>query len=145
MDTNKKYNIIFLDYDGVISIPSDNFYENVANPDAIKYLNQLCLDFDFDLVISSSWRKYHNYKDLFYSFGIDKRIKIIGCTEINDKNRVEQIKDYIRDHKNEIDKFLILDDAYFPGELGKHHVQTPYNMGFTKNKYIEALDKIQQI
>ncbi len=144
MNTEKR-NIIFLDYDGVISTPHDNYLENIVNDESIKYLNQLCLDFDFDIVVSSSWRKYHNYIDLFYSFGIDKRIKIIGCTEINDKNRVEQIKDYIRDHKNEIDKFLILDDAYFPGELGKHAVQTPYNMGLTKNKFIEALDKIQQI
>ena len=144
MNTEKR-NIIFLDYDGVISTPHDNYLENIVNEESIKYLNQLCLDFDFDIVVSSSWRKYHNYIDLFYSFGIDKRIKIIGCTEINDKNRVEQIKDYIRDHKNEIDKFLILDDAYFPGELGKHAVQTPYNMGLTKNKFIEALDKIQQI
>ena len=144
MNTGKR-NIIFLDYDGVISTPHDNYLENIVNDESIKYLNQLCLDFDFDIVVSSSWRKYHNYIDLFYSFGIDKRIKIIGCTEINDKSRVEQIKDYIRDHKNEIDKFLILDDAYFPGELGKHAVQTPYNMGLTKNKFIEALDKIQQI
>ena len=145
MTNQEKYNIIFLDYDGVISIPSDNFYENVANPTAIKYLNQLCLDFDFSLVISSSWRKYHNYKDLFYSFGIDKRIKILGCTEINNKGKVQQVSDYIKKHYREIDKYLILDDAYFPGELGKHHVQTPFNMGFTKNKYIEALDKVQQI
>ena len=83
MATTKKHNIIFLDYDGVISIPSDNYKDNIVNEQAIKYLNQLCLDFDFSLVISSSWRKYHNYKDLFYSFGIDRRIQIIGCTEIN--------------------------------------------------------------
>ena len=145
MENQEKHNIIFLDYDGVISIPSDNFYENVANPTAIKYLNQLCLDFDFSLVISSSWRKYHNYKDLFYSFGIDKDIKILGCTEINSDNRINQIKDYLKEHEDEIDKFLILDDAYFTGNLGEHCVQCPYNMGFTKNKYIEALDKIQNI
>ena len=145
MSTNKKHNVIFLDYDGVISVPSDNFKENIVNEQAIKYLNQLCLDFDFDLVISSSWRKYPKYKDLFYSFGIDKDIKILGCTEINNKGRVEQVKDYLKEHEDEIDKYLILDDAYFPGHLGDHCVQCPPNMGFTKNKYIEALDKIQHI
>ena len=67
MSTNKKHNVIFLDYDGVISVPSDNFKENIVNEQAIKYLNQLCLDFNFDIVISSSWRKYPKYTDLFYS------------------------------------------------------------------------------
>ncbi len=145
MATTKKHNIIFLDYDGVISIPSDNYKDNIVNEQAIKYLNQLCLDFDFDLVISSSWRKYPNYKDLFYSFGIDKDIKILGCTDINSESRINQIKSYLKEHEDEIDKYLILDDAYFPGHLGEHSVQCPYNMGFTKNKYIEALDKIQNI
>lgn len=142
----KKHNIIFLDYDGVLSTPTDNFNDNVVNEEAINYVNQLCLDFGFDLVISSSWRKYPNYKELFYSFGIDRKIKILGCTELNSqKNRIEQINDYLNENMNEINKYLILDDAYFPGELGRHAVQTPYNMGFTTNKYLEALDKIQQI
>ncbi len=31
MTTTKKHNIIFLDYDGVISIPSDNYKDNIVN------------------------------------------------------------------------------------------------------------------
>ena len=111
MTTSKKHNVIFLDYDGVISIPSDNFKENIVNEQAIKYLNQLCLDFDFDLVISSSWRKYPKYKDLFYSFGIDKDIKILGCTEINNKGRVEQVRDYIKEHEHEIASWCMRRDC----------------------------------
>ena len=36
-------NVIFLDFDGVINIKSDNFSGTFENPDAIFYLNKLCL------------------------------------------------------------------------------------------------------
>lgn len=143
MKKDKKYNIIFLDYDGVINTQRDNFMDNMANEDAIKYLNKLCLENNYDLVISSSWRKYKNYIELFYNFGIDRKIKILGSLDINNKNRAEQIKDYLVMHEEEINNYIILDDAFFMGELGQHAIQTVYSMGFTENKYNEALNKIE--
>ena len=136
-----KINVVFLDFDGVLSTERSNFQDEIINQDALNNFNALCLQNDLKVVISSSWRKYEGYIDLFYSFGIDKRIDIIGSIAITGNGKAFLIKEYLKEHP-EIDKYIILDDVYLGGELNNHLVQTTYSLGFNDRKLQEALIKL---
>ena len=143
MKKDEKYNVIFLDFDGVINIKSDDFSTKLQNPDAIYYLNKLCLETNFDIVVCSSWRDHTDYKKFLYDAGLDKNIKIIGKTESFSSGREFEIKKFVKDHN--IEKYIIIDDAYLGADLTPHHVQPASRLGFTENKYKEALIKISKL
>lgn len=136
--------IIFLDYDGVINIDPKNFNGYFDNPEAIRFLNKLCKDFDFEIVVTSSWRQHPEYKNFLYDSGLHKEIHIIGGTDISNQGREFEIKNYLNDHP-EIEEYLIIDDAFLPGELCRHLVQTTFTKGFNENKYNEALLKMEAL
>ena len=135
--------IIFLDFDGVINIDTDDLKVDFQNTDAIKYLNKLCLETGFSIVVCSSWRNHMNYKEFLRASGLDERIQILGKTSNSNSGKEFEIRNFINEHK--IDKYIIIDDAYFGGDLIPHHVQTASRLGFTENKYLEALDKISKL
>ena len=139
----EKINVVFLDFDGVLSTERSNFQDEIVNIDALNNFNALCLENDLKIVISSSWRKYENYIDLFYGFGIDKHIEIIGAIPITGNGKAFLIKEYLKSHP-EIDKYLILDDVFLGNELNDHLVQTTYRLGFNDRKYQEALIKLYE-
>ena len=139
--SKEKIDVVFLDFDGVLSTERSNFRDEIVNPDAISNFNALCLENDLKVVISSSWRKYDGYIDLFYSFGIDKHIDIIGAIPITGNGKSFLIKEYLKAHP-EINRYIILDDVYLGGELNSHLVQTTYSRGFNDSKYQEALNKL---
>lgn len=143
MKKDEKYNVIFLDFDGVINIKADDFSARLENPDAIFYINKLCLETGFDIVVCSSWRDHTNYKEFLYEAGLDQSIRILGKTENFSSGREFEIKKFIQDHN--IDKFIIIDDAYLGKDLTPHHVQPASRLGFTENKYKEALLKISKL
>lgn len=136
--------VIFLDYDGVINIGDKKFDGQLNNPEAIMYLNKFCNEFNFDIVVTSSWRHHSGYKDFLYHSGLDPEVNIIGCTDISYKGREFEIKKYLEDN-TDIDMYIIIDDAFLPGELCRHLVQTTYSKGFNRNKYIEAVAKIDSL
>ena len=136
--------IIFLDYDGVINIDPSNFNGYFDNPEAIRFLNKLCKDFEFEIVVTSSWRQHPEYKNFLYDSGLYKEINIIGGTEISNQGREFEIKNYLNNHP-EIEEYLIIDDAFLPGELCRHLIQTTFTKGFNENKYKEALSKMESL
>ncbi len=136
--------IIFLDYDGVINIDPTNFNGEFDNPEAIRFLNRLCNDFDFEIVVTSSWRQHPDYQNFLYDSGLHKEINIIGGTEISNQGREFEIRNYLDDHP-EIEEYLIIDDAFLPGELCRHLIQTTFTKGFNENKYNEALLKMEAL
>lgn len=137
-------NIIFLDYDGVINIDPTNFNGYFDNPDAIRYLNKLCLEFNYNIVVTSSWKQHPEYQNFLIDSGLDPKITIIGCTPVSNMGREFEIKQYLEEHP-EIIEYLIIDDAFLPGELCRHLIQTTFTKGFNKNKYIEAVAKIDAL
>ena len=143
MKKEEKQNVIFLDFDGVINIKDDNFSATFENPDAINYLNKLCLETGFSIVVCSSWREHMNYKKFLYDSGLDKNIHILGKTENYNCGRAYEIKKYV--DENKIDKYIIIDDAFLGEDLVPRHVQTASRLGFTENKYKEALLKISKL
>lgn len=139
----QKDNVIFLDFDGVLNKKLDDFSESAANPEAVFYVNKLCLENDFKIVVCSSWRHRDNYEQILHDIGIDEKIGVLGKTKNNPNGREAEIKDFLEDH--DIAKYLIIDDAYLSDDIEDHHVQPASRLGFTKNKYEEALKKISKL
>ncbi len=144
MKLEKKENILFLDYDGVINIDPDNFSGYFENPEAIYYINKLCLDYNFKIVVTSSWKTHPHYVKFLHDAGLDEDVDIVGCTDTTFMGREYEIKQFLNDHLG-IDKYLIIDDADFSPELNSHLVQTYFKTGFNKTKYNEAVKKIEQM
>ena len=135
-------NIIFLDFDGVINLDSDNYNGPFKNNKLIKNISNLCINNNFKIVVISSWRKYSNYKDILYNSGLNKKVEILGCTNNLEKDRESEIIEYIKEHLY-INKFIIIDDMPF-NLLKAYQVQTDYNSGFNDEKYDEAINLINQ-
>ena len=135
-------NILFLDFDGVINLDSDNYTGPFNNKDLIKNLNDFCINNSFKIVVISSWRKYSNYKYILYKSGLDKKIDIIGATDNLEKDRESEIIKYLEEHIY-IGKFIILDDKPFD-LLRKYQVLTDIDEGFNKSKFEEALKLLNQ-
>ena len=139
---NKIINLIF-DFDGVLNLDTNNYTDNFNCRIPIQNLNKFCIEQNFKIVVSSSWRKYSNYKDILYKSGLNSSIKILGATKILEKDREAEIIDYLETHTN-IYKFIILDDGDF-SELSKFQIKTVFSKGFDNCKYQEALNLINCI
>lgn len=140
--SNDLDNIVFLDFDGVINIDSNNFGGPYKDNDLIKNLNSFCKEYDFKIVVISSWRKYSDYKKILYRSGLDNSIEIVGSTDNLEKDRESEVIKYLEDHPY-INKFIIIDDRPF-NMLKKYQIQTDYEIGFNKEKYNEAKELIKQ-
>ncbi len=137
------YNIIFLDFDGVLNLDLNNYNKPFKNKIAIKNLNLLCLKNDFKIVVCSSWRKYCDYKKILYESGLNKGIQILGATKNLEIDRESEIQDYLLNNPY-IDKFIIIDDEKY-NELSKYQVRTEISKGFDDDKYNEAVELILKI
>lgn len=136
-------NIVFLDFDGVLNLDINNYTSKFKAKEPIDNLNKFCLENEFKIVVISSWRKSLNYKEILYESGLDKRIEILGATDVLEKDRESEVIDYLEKHQN-TNKFIILDDGDF-FELSKYQVQTVFEKGFDDRKYREACDLINKI
>lgn len=136
-------NILFLDFDGVLNLDINNYSGNMYAEIPMKNLNRFCLENEFCIVVISSWRKSLNYKELLYESGLNERIKILGATEVLEKDRESEIIDYLEKHNN-VNKFIILDDGNF-WDLKRFQVQTVFSKGFDDGKYEEAVNLIKKI
>lgn len=122
---NKKFNVLFLDYDGVVnniiwdvnnldngarySWPYDNKVNDVQ---ACLWIAALCRQYGFKIVVSSSWRVHDNYIECLYNGGLPKDIEVIGRTG-NKQTRGLEIADWISQHSDQVDNFIIVDDDEF--------------------------------
>lgn len=121
---SNKYNIIFLDIDGVLN----NHYTFISNHRCqldtasvklfVKVLTQIP---NVKVVISSSWRYpgsiesflayIHEYKETDYFEGIIKYLHKDYCTErLSGKIRGKEIKLWLDNHSYEVNKYLCIDD-----------------------------------
>ena len=130
--------ILFLDIDGVVNTimiysepikgrnlrEKDGFYIDLCHPDdkrvsnefACRWLSKLCLEYNLDIVISSSWaigNKLNKLKKALYNSGLDSRINIIDKTSKNFGHpRGAQIEAWLIDNDINLDRdiIIILDD-----------------------------------
>lgn len=134
--------IIFLDLDGPI------FYLGQPMYNAIYCLSELVRLCDAKIVITSSWRLGKSVEDLKDMLAIYEGFpynEIIGKTEAIyykdlEINRGAEIDIYLREHEDEISRYVIIDDIdccilyqrdYF--------VKTPHTSGFSSESFRKAL------
>ena len=146
--------VLFLDYDGVVNIsmwnergtkrsfgyPEDG---KVNHFQAVQWVSEFCERCHYDIVVTSTWRKYGNYKECLISGGLRKGIEILGKTEdlsaVGGK-RGDEIKLYLDTHP-EIKYYIIADDIdeVLP-EQREHFVQTQIEYGFCEKEMNLCVD-----
>lgn len=102
-------NIIFLDIDGVLNY---NFSKPKKwNRSICERLNKLMLDFNYKIVITSTWRHHYNIPQLQQIFNENGIIvEIIGTTgAIYSGDRGEEISEYL--DNGFINNYIVIDDV----------------------------------
>ena len=148
-------NIMFLDIDGVLVTEryiekqikrGESFKKEARNhfdPDCMWVIREIITKHNCKVVITSTWRTDYPDDNLwkiiinnFKRYDIDK--EIIGITNIDEKSRGEQIKDYLNKHKCK--KFIIIDDDNDMGDLENHLILCNAKYGI--NEYKKEIDEI---
>lgn len=117
-------NVVFLDFDGVVNIPYWSYDETdklvcrfnsssdgkVNNFQACQWVSEFCERYDYKIVVSSIWRNFDdNYAKYLYNGGLRKNIEVIGRTPYGDKQRGDEITEWLSKHP-EVENYLIFDD-----------------------------------
>jgi hypothetical protein len=134
---------IFLDLDGVLATDYELFEVvtmdfqslsknqwakdlNVPYPfdkDCVKVLNEILIETDADMILSSDWKKHwvlEQIDEIFKNNGIIKSPIDVTNTKTlsymdHELNRAYQIQEYVK--KNNIEKYVIIDDMYISHHL----------------------------
>ena len=114
--------IVFLDYDGVVNrkmwtqldgkwvcrygYPEDG---RVNDGQAVQWVSEFCERYGFDIVVTSTWRKYPEWETSLRGGGLRESVKILGATPLPTKDRAEEISEYLAAHPD-IGEYLVFDD-----------------------------------
>lgn len=140
---NKRDNIIFLDYDGVIRLTNSFTGKAEFNKECVKLLSKFCIKYDFRIVVISSWKDYYDYQEMLYESGLSRQVKIEGKTEnFYYDSRDEEIYNYLLIHPY-TGKFIIIDDEEY-NVYADHQIRTYDYEGFTLEKYKEAEELLKK-
>lgn len=151
MDDKQLTRVVFLDYDGVVNTAmwdetgtrcrfNFNFDGKVNNFQAVQWLSEFCQNCHYSIVVTSTWRRYDDWKECLINGGLREGIEVIGKTDVLNGCRGEEIKKYLNEHP-EIEYYLIIDDeADMLPEQMDHFVQTDYNVGFGIREFRKCLD-----
>lgn len=111
-------NVIFLDHQGVMLLSSIPKYIDLNkicfNIDSIKALNTILHKTDYEIVISSDWKRHFSLQELqeFYKKQGIIKIPIDVTPNIKEKNYIKQREEEILSwlYINKINNWLIIDD-----------------------------------
>lgn len=144
--------VLFLDYDGVVNTimwnetGTKNGYNHpddgkVNNFQAVQWVSEFCQKYKYDIVVTSTWRKFENWRECLINGGLRKGINIIGCTDVVGGKRGEEIKRYLEQHP-EIKHYIIVDDeiADILQEQKRYFVQTKHSVGFGIAELYKCMD-----
>lgn len=144
--------VIFLDYDGVVNTPmwdkegkhciyNHNGDNKVNNFQAVQWVSHFCKNYNYDIVVTSTWRLWENYKECLINGGLREGINIVGRTEVmHNKTRGEEIADWLG--HNEVEDFLIFDDEDDVEPFMDKLVKCDTTKGFGMKEYYQAVDLI---
>lgn len=148
----------FLDFDGVINVfldPDTPEYQEIIMEKAKKFqfvdeacmkrISRFCVDYNIQIVISSSWRfsGVEYCRKYLLQGGMDERVQVVGTTEMElSKSREVHITDYLLEHPD-YTGFIIFDDLCLP-HLKKYLVQCETLRGFDEEKDTEARQLMKQ-
>lgn len=141
--------IIFCDLDGVLNSKnyecSDRYIRDALDPLAVARLNKITDATNAKIVISSSWRVAFEFdkETLFYLLkeeGVTG--EMIDITPIfTSYLRWTEIRDWLDDHPD-VEKFVILDDIDYMGDLQSHLILTTMMDGLLDNHADLAIEKL---
>lgn len=138
--------IIFLDFDGVITIPPKWY----IRPEKIKWIKKIVDETGAKIVVSSSWRMSTVEKTKDIILDRPKRCprnkmlqwfvdNLYDVTHTYKGLRGEEIKDWLNDHP-EVENYVIIDDdGDMLDEQIYHFVQTNYEHGIGESEAIYAI------
>jgi len=138
--------VIFLDFDGVITIPPKWHLK----ADKIKWIKKIVDETDAKIVVSSSWRMESVEETIDKMIGRPKRCprnrmlywlidNLYDVTHTYKGLRGQEIKDWLNE-QNDIENYVIIDDdGDFLDEQLYHFVQTNYEDGITETEAIRAI------
>lgn len=138
--------IIFLDFDGVITVPPKWY----LNANKIKWVKKIVDETDAKIVVSSSWRMDSVEETIDKMIGRPKRCprnkmlywlidNLYDVTHTYRGLRGEEIKDWLNEHQDVENYVIIDDDDDFLDEQLYHFVQTNYEDGITEVEAIRAI------
>ena len=151
--------IIFLDFDGVVNTIYYCYYPRlkkdcfrfaneadgfVNNRQAIEWLNQLYFHYRFDIVVTSTWRNYCNYKEILYNSGLNRMINILGATPNINHIRGDEIWQWILDNDCRDRDIIILDDDKDMADLKNDLIKCDPYLGFTIYEYNKCIKKFKK-
>lgn len=150
-----KLDYIFLDIDGVMnnydSIYSE--YDNtlIMEKEAIECISKLVKVFNAKIIISSSWKEYHDldyFKWLFSKYDIEIANNIMDTTpNLTGFPRGNEIYNWLKTNNALKSKFIILDDRTDMSLVSKNLYLLDAYKGLKKDdygkilKFIETLNK----
>jgi hypothetical protein len=127
--------VLFLDFDGVLHpLNADAF-----NPSCVEALNSILRVVDCEIVISSTWRRYHSLSELNNFLLVAGVIQpaIATTPHIGDAypliSRHLEIDSWLRQFSKPSRKFVILDDDDDMGPYQDRWILVNYRTGLTKN------------
>lgn len=123
----------------------DNSYKNMDKYDVcaafydwdeigLGILKKIIYEYDAHIVLHSGWREYMSLieaKALFRLYDLEQ--DLIGICDKGNKETA--IKEYLEENKNEIDKYVVIDDALMVNDFGYHFVHT--NNVLNMNNYAQ--------
>lgn len=155
--------VVFLDYDGVVNrkmwelvdgkyvcrfgYPEDG---KVNDSQAVQWVSEFCEKYGYDIVVTSTWRKYPQWDNCLRAAGLRDNIKILGATSLPARNRAEEIWDYLNQNP-QIESYVIFDDKKslveidtverenVPADLASHVVLCKTELGFGEKEYLDAV------
>lgn len=143
--------ILFLDFDGVLNIPS-HYGKSMFVPEYLARLEKIAIDHDLKIVISSSWREnfsLEEIRDFFSDNSLCERI--IGCTPVVRQNswppyireiRQLEIQKWMTDNNYDGLWIAIDDDKRIFEDGCINLVETEFRYGFNEEAGIELVNKI---
>lgn len=115
-------NIVFLDYDGVVNRKMWEFLDGkwvcrfgypedgkVNDAQAVQWVSEFCEKYEYDIVVTSTWRKYPEWEQCLRAAGLREGIRIVGATALPPQDRAKEISDYLAQHKD-IESYLVFDN-----------------------------------
>lgn len=153
--------VIFLDIDGVLNTndyisslmyicnENNNYFDEFGykfDPRAVNWLRYIINSTNAKIVISSSWRL--NGKIVMCKMWEKRNLPgtVIGVTPYLSKlrSRGEEINYWLKDTKENIESYCIIDDDNFDILQRDNLVQTDSKFGLTCQKSIEAINILNQ-
>lgn len=154
--------IIFLDIDGVLN--SNQYWASIQDrkktmpemefqldPKCLRNLKKIVDETHSKIVVTSTWKRIKDHIDKFKNHISQYGLYVYDlapCHPDGAIHRGDEIRQYLEEHKGEVDKFILLDDDEFPdfNELKEHWVKTSfYKGGLGKEQVEESIQRLGRV